>query len=474
MPVSLYRNIKRYILSLLIVTGYGLSLYSQSSISGVVNKYGRVTTVGTDYVVVSNETQFDQFAAGDTVLLIQMKGVRIYSYENGIFGTTESSYGPSGMHEFLMIESVDDLTNTIVFRNNIVNSTFNIEGQVQIIKVPSFNNALVTASLTAQPWDSISKTGGVLSVIVGNTLTLNANIDVSGKGFIGGSPVIGTGICVQTNELRYSKYAFHRDSLNSGFKGESPVTRGWLALGNYPLIYPAFAKGKGANFTGGGGGNGRFSGGGGGSNYGAGGKGGREVTACSPFPVDGGLGGYQIQTTLLEGGMFLGGGGGSSTYLTGSAASAGGNGGGIIIIVCDTIKGNTRGIIANGATAAAATGSNAGAGGGGGGGTIAIYLRSYSTSNLTVAANGGNGGNNPGTYGEGGGGGGGLITASNITTPTNVTKTVSGGAPGTRSGVVTAGSGSTGQNIATFVPILNGFLFNSIRSSVTGDQTDSI
>ncbi|MCJ7448566.1 MAG: hypothetical protein MUO72_12830 [Bacteroidales bacterium] len=198
--------------------------------------------------------------------------------------------------------------------------------------MPSYNNALVDeAPLSSQPWDSISKTGGVLSVIVGNTLSLNVDIDVSGKGFIGGSAVQGLGICVGTNSPRYDKYAFHRDSLNSGFKGEGPVTRGWLDLFAFPCIFPKYAKGKGANFTGGGGGNGRFS-----------------------------------------------------------------------------------------------------------------------------------------------GGGGGLITTSNITTPGNVTKTITFGLVGTRSGVATGGNGTAGENLTSFVPVLNGFLFNSIRSSVTGNQVDSI
>ena len=52
---------------------------------------------------------------------------------------------------------------------------------------------------------------------------------------------------------------------NSGYKGESLVTRSWLSGADIPSVYPDFAKGKGANFTGGGGGNGRYSGGGGGA-----------------------------------------------------------------------------------------------------------------------------------------------------------------------------------------------------------------
>ena len=477
MRANLSNIIKKTAVSLVMISGLNGFIFSQTSISGIINRYSRVTSIGKDNVIVNDVNQFSQFSPGDTVLLIQMKGVRIYSGEENFYGTPESSYGPSGMHEFLIIHSVEPSINKITFTNTIVNSTFNIEGAVQLIRVPSYDYAVVDKTLTCQPWDSVSKTGGVLSLIAGKTLSLNANIDVSGKGFIGGAAIAGLGICVNQDPERFDKYAFHRDSLNSGFKGEGPVTKGWLDISTFPSIYPGYVKGKGANFSGGGGGNGMFSGGGGGANYGAGGKGGREIINCTGKPVDGGLGGKQIKTTPLAGGLFPGSGGGSSTYLAGSTASSGGNGGGIVIIVCDTLKGNNRSILADGAGASAAVGESAGAGGGGGGGTVALYLQSYSslssTSALTISANGGKGGNNEGTYGEGGGGGGGFITTSNIIPPANVLKTVAGGAAGTRKGAITAGNGGTGENLTSFVPVLNGFLFNSICSSGNGNQVDS-
>ena len=469
--------IKKLILSLLIFVGFISTLFSQATIYGTINKYGKVTSLGTDYVIVDDAGQFGQFSAGDTVLLIQMKGARIYTLEASSYGSLENMYGQPGKHEFIIIQSVEAGTKKIIFRNNIVNA-FNVDGALQIVKVPSYNTAFVDNSdLTCAPWDSTGKTGGVLAIIVGRTLSLNKNIDVSGKGFIGGAISIGTGLCVGSDQTNLDKYAFNSGFANSGFKGESPVIRGWLALNDYPPIFPGYSKGKGENLTGGGGGNGKFSGGGGGGNYGAGGKGGRELASCTPFPYDGGLGGKSIKTPPLDSGIYLGGGAGSSTYLAGSTPSPGGNGGGIIIIVCDTIKGNGKSIIANGATTTQAS-LNAGSGGGGGGGSVAIYLQSFSTSSvtsaLTISANGGKGGNNAGTFGEGGGGGGGLVKISNISIPANVIRTVSAGGKGTRPGSPTAGDGAAGENITKFVPVLNGFLFNSIRSSVTGDQVDSI
>jgi len=149
----------------------------------------------------------------------------------------------------------------------------------------------------------------------------------------------------------------------------------------------------------------------------------------------------------------------------------------MVIILCDTLKGNANSILAEGMHPGTANG-NAGSGGGGGGGTIALYLQSFSgttTSALTLSARGGQGGNHLLNAGNGGGGGGGLVTTNSITTPANVTRIAVGGAVGTRPGGA-AGATPSGSGLikTSFIPILNGFLFNSIRSSVTGNQIDSI
>ena len=466
------------ILTILLFTGIHTSLSGQRNISGIINKYGRVSALGIDNVTVPDETQFNQFAAGDTILLIQMKGVRIIAEEGHEFGTFEYNYGLPGQHEFLIIESVNDAGNIITFRTNIIHSTFSPQSDLQIVKVPSYNYAEVTAPLTCQPWDSISKTGGVLAAIVGRTLSLQADIDVSGKGFRGGSAALGMGICAE--EPKMYKFTYAADTDSAGFKGEGPVSRGWLSSFVYPAIYPAFAKGKGPNFTGGGGGNGRFSGGGGGGNYGSGGIGGKEKQVCS-IEYDGGLGGLQVKGTFLDNtlkSILLGGGGGASTYISGSTATSGGNGGGIIILVTDTLMGNGKRILSEGAQPSGNASGNAGAGGGGGGGSIALYLQSYSeklsTSGITLSANGGKGGDTSEKFGEGGGGGGGLILTNDIAVPSNVLKTIAGGQGGTRFQGILGAPGFSGENLTTFAPILNGFLFNSIRSVVTGNQIDSI
>ena len=469
----LRENINRLILSLFIASGYWALTFSQTAISGIINKYGKVNSVGTDYVIINNPEQFANFQAGDTVLLIQMKGGISIVDETSQFGLIQDTIGSPGRYEFLIISSVVPAQGRINFRNNCVNS-YSAGGDLQLVRVPSFNTAIVNAELTCQAWDSISGTGGVLAFIVARSLHLNANINVNGKGFKGGATSTGTGICVGSNPAGLDRFGFDASFQNSGFKGEGPVSRGIFNLSVLYPIFPNYSKGKGNNFTGGGGGNGRFSGGGGGSNYGTGGRGGLEVNTCSPNPEDGGIGGRQIKFSNVNGGIFAGGGGGSSTYLTGATPSPGGNGGGIIFIICDTIKGNNRSVTAEGSKPVQALG-NAGSGGGGGGGSIALYTRSYfgSGSSLTVSAKGGNGGDNAGTFGEGGGGGGGLVWLKAGQLPPNVTVNIAGGLPGARTGASTAQSGNAGES-TNFVPVLTGFLYNSIHSSVTGNQTDSI
>ncbi len=467
-------NIKSLILILLIIAGFDSVLLSQDKlISNAINIYKYVESIGVapnDNVTLTDATGL---SPGDTVLLIQMKGANIIVNNDAGYSTQAGYFGSPGVNEFLIIESI--LGSTVTFTSNILNS-YNVLGRVQLVRVPYYNSATVTSTLTCQPWDSISKTGGVLAVIVGRTLSLGADIDVSGKGFKGGTSSLGTGACA--TDLGMNDYSYDNTFVNAGNKGESVANRGYVDP-NYPPLYPAYSKGKGANLSGGGGGNGKYSGGGGGSNWGDGGRGGRD--GC--LVLSGGLQGKKIKSLDIDldfvNNLFMGGGGGGSTHESaGSPSSPGANGGGIVFIICDTLKGNGKIITADGGSPAIpllVTG-NAGAGGGGGGGSIALYLQSYSsgiTSGLTLSVKGGKGGNTSNNFGEGGGGGGGLILTNNISKPAGVTKIFTGGDKG-NSLSPSGSNGSTGDSLNTYSPTLNGFLYNSIRSSVTGNQVDSI
>lgn len=197
---------------------------------------------------------------------------------------------------------------------------------------------------------------------------------------------------------------------------------------------------------------------------GSGGTGGYEA---DPGDHLGGFGGVSIGGSL-SGRILMGGGGGSSTSMSGP----GGNGGGIVIIVTDSIIGNGNKILVNGANGGDAVVSG-GAGGGGAAGTIALSLTSFgpASSILNLHAEGGEGGKNSESFGEGGGGGGGLVYVS-TETGANVTVHLDGGE--SWDPVETGYGGGAGEKKTDFKAVLNGFLFNSIRSSVTGNEIDSV
>ena len=464
-------NIKKVFISLLILSGLTVSLFSQDKqISGKINVYRRVDAIGPglDNVTLNS---VDSIAPGDTVLLIQMQGVKIVTDEGAYGGAVQDTIGTPGGYEFLLVQSVDGGTNNVVFTNNILNS-FDIQGNVQLVRVPYYNSAIVTDKLTAKSWDNIEKTGGVLAMIVGRKLKLDAEIDVSSKGFIGGKDTIGIGECVYSSFALYNHDSYPRTWDNAGYKGEGLALHDQFGV----LLAPLHMKGSGINLTGGGGGNGKYSGGGGGSNRGKGGDGTDEkfdatgLDGCSVV-FHGAYGGTSIIPTVIADGIFFGGGGGTSTHAVGSTGSSGANGGGIVIIIADTISGNSNFIRADGATAANASGDG-GAGGGGAAGSIVLSLQSFSDEPadiLEISVKGGNGGTNPGGFGAGGGGGGGLFWVSLAGIPGNVPVSVDYGIPAPTTPV-----DGNGEIKFGFSPILNGFLFNSIRSEVTGNQVDSI
>jgi gliding motility-associated-like protein len=460
---------KRLIFGLLIL-GCGSSVLSAQT---VINQYARVLTRSANQVTVDDISAFN---AGDYVLIIQMQGVAIDASNSPSYGTAPNQLvGIPGRYEFLKIQNVTVATKTISFYSNIYK--YDPAGNVQILKVPFYSSLTTSDVLTCKPWDRTSKTGGVLALIVGNTLTLNHDIDVSGKGFAGGRDTIGAGICSTASGI-WGTYSFPRTFLNAGYKGEGLGShQSFCSDPCIPALLPLYLKGQGPSFTGGGGGNGSFSGGGGGSNRGYGGLGGKEYYTCT-IPRDGGGPGVTVinshaRLDTVIGGIFLGGGGGASIRLSGSISRAGGNGGGIVLIVTNKLEGNGHQIISDGVSVSTAK-NDAGAGGGGAGGSIAIT--SNSLTNVNVSVRGGKGGNHLDDFGQGGGGGGGLIWFSQSSKPVSVSDNLSGGSEGIDTITVTsnASPGGPGQEKYNFAAQLNGFLFNSIWSSVTGNQVDSI
>ena len=395
-----------------------IQIQSQTTnISGIVNSYFVVTLIDPcdhNKLEVANATGL---SIGDKVMIIQMQGLNINESNTASFGTFNPAVDTTtGFYEIAEIQSISGTS--IGFTFDIINK-YNPAKNVQLVRIPKYVNANVTAALNAQAWDGA--TGGVLAIEVTGTLTLNANISAQGKGFRGGKRLapISNSCTFITNITDYAT-----DTLTwqyKSFKGEGVAT------------YVANKWGsRGPQANGGGGGNDHNSGAGGGANKAAGGLGGRNIEPgiLNCKGNNPGLGGISL-ATLTGDRIFMGGGGGSG-HENNNVNFAGGNGGGIISIKAGTIIGNSRLITANGDSSL--RGGQDGGGGGGAAGTIKLDVTSFSGT-LTISANGGKGatvdqGSANRCFGPGGGGAGGIICITSATIPNSVTLQANGGAPG--------------------------------------------
>ncbi len=365
----------------------------------IVNKYTPVIAFNQCYNSVTVEST-SEFGVGDTILLAQMKGAIIDSANNLSYGNI-ADYRNAGNYEFNYIKAING--NSIELLNSLERNYDWDTGRVQLIRVPYYQNLTVTDKLTCLPWDG-SK-GGVLAVIVENDLTFSGagEIDVSGRGFRGATPLNSS---IVTCNMQ--GYVYTQASNNGGRKGEGVYN---VANNNN------FGRGSPANA--GGGGNAHNAGGGGGSNAGAGGHGGNQWNGCATIAENvGGKGGKELVNNATLNKLFFGGGGGMGHGNDQNEYPAG-HGGGIIIIQASSINSNGNSIRANGTGGQVCPGPsvcNDGLSGGGAGGSILLNVPIIN-GNTVVEAKGGAGANSEyihpvfTTYkvGPGGGGGGGFI-----------------------------------------------------------------
>ena len=406
------------------------TIYGQS-ISGVVNSYYEVTSIGVNSVDVVNGSSLQ---VGEKVLLIQMKGASITTGNNPNFGTI-TSQNEAGLFEFLIISSING--NTVVFSSGICQS-YAVSGRVQLVQVPVYTDVTISGVLTAAPWDGII--GGVLAIEATNSITFNANIDLKGLGFRGGQSSAGGFSCNDPNWA----------NTNGGEKGEGIAE----APSNQNENRAPLANGGGGSNTG-------NPGAGGGGNGGPGGRGGNEWYGGCALNGSYGIGGYDLDYSNYR--AFMGGGGGGGYRDNGLNAASGSNGGGIAFIISPVINGNNALIDASGADVIGITDSE-GAGGGGAGGCVYLVNQTIN-SNLNVSAIGGKGGDILSTlwqsacHGPGGGGGAGTIVLSLPAIPMNLTGDLVGGGSGSvlHTGPACAGTphgaqpGSSGQQIFGYV-----------------------
>jgi hypothetical protein len=399
-----------------------LILFAVLSAKAQVNGYARVTAVAGPALTISvSDETYDQFDAGDKVLVMQMQDDVIGSNtsNNSSFGNL-SSIANAGKYEVATIQTVYRTAGvpTLITLNTTLTNTYNTgaNSSVQVVTFPTLGAGgyTTTANITALSWNG--NYGGVVAFSVNGILTLNHNITADNAGFRGGVADASTmpyGAC--NNSVYFNAVApFY------GNKGE----------GIYKPTNANFAAGMGKILTGGGGGNTINSGGGGGGNFTAGGLG---YFGWNCALGTGGMGGISLGSYINGNRIFMGGGGGSGEA-NDNYNNRGGAGGGIVIIKATVLRttgtGSALRISANGE--AAPNVGNDGAGGGGAGGSVVLNIANYNiaaTKTLTIAANGG-GGSNVGSssqHGAGGGGGQGAViftspvpgSGSNVTITSN-------------------------------------------------------
>ena len=430
-----------------------LSPARSQSISGVVNSYYHVISVNN----ASNKaglTSSAGLSVGMRVLLIQMRGAVVDQTQTAAFGGI-TAINNAGKYEFAEICGI--IVDTVYFKNVLVNS-YDASGAIQLVTVPQYTNVTVTGTLSATPWSSATRTGGVLVFEASGSVTLNANIDVSGQGFEGGAKVTYPNANYDCNNTTdFNDFYMAIPPLINQFH-----TGGTKGMGIADSIAGKnYGQGRLANA--GGGGNNHNTGGGGGSNYGAGGKGGNRSNE-SLFTCHGthpGLGGMALSGqgyTIANNRIFLGGGGGVG-HANNNENLDGGDGGGIVLIKTTQIIGNSFAIRANGTMTPSTFPdplSSGGDGGSGGGGAGAIILNTASFSGiLNVEAMGGRGNNSSSPVnqclGPGGGGGGGALWVAAGAVPVNVNVNLSGGANGVVSTTSTIGCGNQPNGAAAGV-----------------------
>jgi gliding motility-associated-like protein len=443
-------------------------------ISNIINHYTPV--LGFDpcknILTVGDATNYN---IGDTVLLIQMKGAVMDSTNTAAFGTI-TDYKNAGNYEFNYVKSKSG--NNIELKNVLIRNYDIPVGKVQLVRVPYYQSANVTSTLTCQPWNGSS--GGIVVLNARDSVILNANIDVSGKGFLGGQAIntkLNAVNCATNN------YAYPSGSLIAAPKGESIVN-----------VSPVLSNGKGAPGSGGGGGLDHNSGGGGGANGGIGGSGGYQYDGCPNTPPfdNKGIGGHALSFSTAANKIFMGGGGGAGHCNQAAGMNLnGGNGGGIILIQTPKIIANGNTILSNGANAVECTNTNPnicndGAGGGGAGGTILFNVNTYAT-NTAIFANGGKGASLyttlvQGRVGPGGGGGGGAIWVNQTSNPANITSSSIAGVNGTiiqdANNPYGATAGQPGINVFNLAVPIATTLFkiniDSVRFNLTTASCNSV
>jgi gliding motility-associated-like protein len=453
--------------------------YAPGALNTVVNTYTTVTAASGNTITVANNAMTNAvltapLAPGDLILIIQMQGASMdidntptvgfggnytTSFDHawdGLWANFIDEWGRvlnpnnAGKFEQAEVQSVSGTT-LITLQCNLVN-TYNINGRVQVVRIPRFNNLTVNTNTSIVPSAWNGTTGGVVAVEVNGALTINGTgkISASALGFRGG--IVQTSSSAESGVTASSPANTNPTSNGSSFLGSNLIDQGARkgeGIGGYTTEYALVSSefGRGAPANGGGGGGIKNAGGGGGANVGAGTYTGKGVpnaayaaawtqeTGMGAASSGGGRGGYSYSTSdqnatslgpnqnawggdrrKSNGGLgghplvydatrlYMGGGGGAGESDNAGQGGAGGAGGGIVFITTfGTITGNGS-IESDGAAGQKTNPSNQtagfnqkrgndGAGGAGAGGSIYIKNTAAIPATLSINARGGVGGN---------------------------------------------------------------------------------
>lgn len=472
-----------------------------ATIAGVVNTYyqpaAATLAIGSTTIVLTGSAGAGEaIQAGDLLLVIQMQDATVDARNSSRYGdgvTTGAangalSIGQTGVYEFVRAaNAVPALGGTLTLVGGTGGGLLNTYSQAlatssrgkrsfQVVKVPQYDQAMVSGTLAALPWNG--NVGGIVAIDVARRLTFaGGTIDASGRGFRGGGGRLLTGGSGSNSDYMTLSTANAHASKGEGIAGtprfvwDNGSVSDTLAEG-----LPGGSYARGAPGNAGGGGtdgnpiaNDQNTGGGGGGNGGVGGFGGNAwcpggiPTNCV---ASGGHPGAAVPT-LGVGRIAMGGGGGAGSNNNGTgnlpngAASSGATGGGLVLIRAAEIAGSGA-VRADGASANS-TALNDATGGGGAGGAVLISARAtVAGSAISVSAVGGAGGSNTGggaPHGPGGGGGGGFVA---VTSGVSASTSVAGGnngstvSTGTTNAAYGSSPGSGGQGISITAAMIPG------------------
>src|SRR3989440_905708 len=176
-----------------------------ATLNGVINTYypgGATAAAGSSTITLGAATgAASPIAPGDLLLVIQMQDAAIDSTNTGAYGdgaagdpaTGWTALNSAGLYEYAVATSAVPLVGGVLTVSSPLINTYSqaaptaTQGQrdFQVVRVPQYAAATLTAGLTAAPFNG--STGGVLVFDVQGALNLNAAaVSVSQAGFRGG------------------------------------------------------------------------------------------------------------------------------------------------------------------------------------------------------------------------------------------------------------------------------------------------